>query len=104
MFVLGRSELGKCAQQTVAADPRFGDIIAVQKDDTLYLYQSVKRQDAPEWATRHVEWVKIAPIGAEKYRLAHMAMTGHWQELDVEGTVSHCVRAIMENTYHLFFG
>jgi hypothetical protein len=104
MFVLGLSELGRLAQQTVAADPRFADIIAVQKDDTLYLYHGVKQQDAPEWATRHTEWVKIAPIGGDKYCLAHMALTGNWQELDVEGTVSQCVHAIMENTYHLFFG
>lgn len=103
MYLLGLSELGKRAQEAVRDDPRFAAIIAVEEEGTLTLYHSVRRQSEPEWAARHVEWAKIVPMGNGVYRLAHMNLRGHWQELDVKGTVTQCVQAIMANKYHLFF-
>ena len=48
---------------------------------------------------------KVVPVsGRDSYRLMHMAISGQWQELDIEGSFEFCICQLMENRYHLFFG
>jgi hypothetical protein len=103
MRVLGGGELGRRAQQVVRDDPNFKDVLAVEDGGVLLLYLSVRSKGDPEWAERYVEWAKLTPTNRDTYRLAHLALSGGWQELDVERPVEACIRAIADNKYHLFF-
>lgn len=104
MRILGLSKLAQRAQQVVRGDPRFADVLAVEQNDALYLYRWIVPPKAEEWEGFYAEWAKMEPIGYGNYRLAHLALTGQWQELDVFGSLEDCVRAIVRNQYHLFFG
>jgi hypothetical protein len=104
MHVLGISKLGQHTQETVRDDVRFQDILAVEQDGTLILYQLMGNPKSPSWAQYYSEWARIAPISQERYQLSHMSIPGTWQELDVILTLGGCISAIADNKYHLFFG
>jgi hypothetical protein len=103
MKLLGYGGLAEQAQRVVRHDPRFTDVLAVEDDGTLVLYQTMHRPSDPAWAERYVEWARLSPAGRETYRLAHLALFGRWQELDVERQLETCIQAIADNKYHLFF-
>ncbi len=103
MRVLGCSDLGKRAQQAVRGDPRFLDILAVEDGGVLFLYQPVRKERDPAWSESYAEWAKLTPVHYDLYRLDHKALSGEWQELDVERSLEECVLAIVNNKYHLFF-
>ncbi len=104
MRVLGLSEWGRRAQRVVRDDPRFADILAVQQDNALHLYDALCPPKAPAWESYYGEWARVIHLSDDRFHLAHRALSGKWQELDVEGSLEHCVRAVLENKYHLFFG
>lgn len=104
MRVLEISEWGRRAQGVVGDAPRFADILAVQRDDALYLYNVVLPPKSHAWEARYSEWAKLTEMGRDRFHLSHLALSGNWQELDVEGTLEHCMHAVLENKYHLFFG
>jgi hypothetical protein len=103
MRVLGLSEIGRRAQHVVRDDPRFIDILAVEESAGLLLYEVAYADPDAAWFERYVVWAKLAAIDDESYRLEHLALSGSWQELDVVGTLEHCISAIADNKYHLFF-
>lgn len=105
MRILGFTEKGRDAQKVVRGDPLFADVVAVEENDSLILYSLVVPEGTAPWQGVYTQWAKIEPLQGErdKYRLAHLALNGQWQELDVEGSLEHCVRAIADNKYHLFF-
>ena len=106
MRVLGLSELGRRAQRVMKDDPQCADLLGVESDGELHLYNSVVRHDEPSWASYFSPWAKIVPVPdtREEYRLEHVSLSGHWRALDVQGSLEYCVRQILENRYHLFFG
>jgi hypothetical protein len=104
MRALEANELEQRAQHVVRDDPRFADVLAVERDGVLHLRQLAVPPHKEDWESRYTEWVRLMPIGYQRYRLAHCALTARWQELDVEGTLEECLHAIMHNRYHLFFG
>jgi hypothetical protein len=90
-------------------DPRCAEVLGIEEGGELHLYQLITPPHAPKWRSYYSLWAKIAPMDKTRsrephYRLSHLALSSQWQELDVEGSFEYCVRQIMENRYHLFFG
>ena len=106
MRVLGFSELGRCAQQVVRDDARCDELLAVETDGELHIHRCVVPHDEPGWASYYSEWAQIVPVSnaRDTYRLEHISLAGKWRVLDIEGSFEYCVRQILENRYHLFFG
>lgn len=106
MRLLGPSEIGHQAQDTVRDAPRFADVLGVEQDGALLLYTPSAPSGKEAWRSVYSLWARITPVPErrETYRLDHLALDGQWQELDVEGSLAHCITAIADNKYHLFFG
>lgn len=103
MYVIEPSALGQIAQRIVRDDPRFAEMIALEHEGTLLLFQIFRPEDKESWESGHLAWARIAPIDGRHYRLSSRSFSGDWQELDVEGDVERCVLALVNNHYHLFF-
>lgn len=109
MRLLRPSDLGRRAQDVLRDDPRCAEVLGIEEDGELHLYQVVTPSQAAPWESHYTLWAKIAPTSVAQsrephYRLAHISLSGQWQELDVEGSFEYCVRQLLENKYHLFFG
>ena len=109
MRLLRLSELGRRAQDVLRDDPRCAEVLGIEEGNELHLYQLVTPPHAAIWQSHYSLWAKIAPLSITqsrepRYRLAHFSLGGQWQELDVEGSFEYCVRQMLENKYHLFFG
>ena len=106
MRVLGVSELGRRAQKVIRDDARCEDMLAIETDGELHIHRCVTSHDEPEWAGHYSPWAKIVPDAQSRdlYHLEHISLAGRWRVLDVQGTFEFCVRQILENRYHLFFG
>lgn len=106
MRTFGLSKLGRRAQHVVKDDARCAELLGVECGEEFDIYWWVLPPGEPAWAGYYSLKAKIVPLAGNltDYRLAHLAISGQWQELDVEGTFEFCVRQILENHYHLFFG
>ncbi len=106
MRVLGLSELGRRAQRVMQDDARCADLLGVESNGEFHLYTCVVPRDEPPWAGYYSPWARIVamPDTRDGYRLEHASLSGHWRALDVQGSFEYCVRQIVENRYHLFFG
>ncbi len=106
MRIFGLSKLGRRAQHVVKDDARCAELLGVECGEEFDIYWWVLPHDEPAWAGYYSLKAKIAPLDESHtiFRLSHVTVAGHWHELDVEGTFEFCVRQIMENRYHLFFG
>lgn len=107
MRVLGLSDLGRRAQSVMQDDARCVELLGMETDNEFHLYQLVVRPHDKSWASYYSLWARVLPLDPKSqnnFRLEHMAISGQWQKLDVEGSFEYCIRQLMENRYHLFFG
>ena len=103
MRVFGTGTLGRRAQYVVRNDERFTDVLAVEEDRALLLYQPLTAVPGAVWTPYYSEWARMSPVDENLYRLDHLALTGQWQQLDIIRPLEGCIHAISENAYHLFF-
>ena len=106
MRILGLSELGRRAQRVVKDDESCADLLGVECGEEFKVYLWAVPPGEPAWAGHYLMTSKITPVDNShaNFRLSHLTVGGQWHELDAEGSFEFCVRQILENRYHLFFG